>query len=276
MNVRKAASTILAVVFLSSFPVAAERSSDYKKPVYTDHEQEIINARFDTRDDLLVFAKLCITKTQNDLSKLEGLKEAKKRLKSAKSYVFKEELTKSTKELEKALTAIIKKISLHMARYEDKEKIKRNYYTKEDEKPPLVFNSLFNSVRNQNLVNHLQNIEAQTQLAMGVLNILIGNMKKKTVSLMAAEDQEIYFKNFYLNELHAVANRLNSLPLADTLHKLICPRCSHPNGKGCRYCGDCGQRLQPAESKLCPVCKNKCQGDANFCPNCGHKYTTFK
>ena len=267
-----AVSLVLAV----AAPLGADRKSDYKQPVYTDHEQEIISARFDTRDDLLVFAKLAITKTEHDLSKLEGMKETKRRIKAAKGHVFKDELSKTALELRKVLPLIDKKISLHMARYEDKEKISRNYHTKDDEKPPLVFNSLFNSVRNQNLVNHLQNVESQTQLALGVLYILIGDMKKKTVALMAVENQEIYFKNFYLNELHAIANRLNNLPLAETLHKLICPRCSHPNDKTGRYCANCGQRLQPLESKLCPVCKKKCEGDANFCASCGHKYTTFK
>ena len=44
-----------------------------------------------------------------------------------------------------------------------------------------------------------------------------------------------------------------------------CPRCTHKNPAGVKFCGDCGQRM----GALCPGCKALNLPESNFCHQCG-------
>ena len=48
-----------------------------------------------------------------------------------------------------------------------------------------------------------------------------------------------------------------------------CPRCSHDNPEGSRFCAQCGNQLEMA----CPVCSHAVLPDDRFCSNCGNPLT---
>jgi len=44
-----------------------------------------------------------------------------------------------------------------------------------------------------------------------------------------------------------------------------CPKCSHENPEGAKFCGECGAKLE----RLCPRCRSSNPPENKFCHQCG-------
>ena len=73
--------------------------------------------------------------------------------------------------------------------------------------------------------------------------------------------------NNMINGLNETTNETTSTP------KAKCAKCGAELPENAKFCLECGEKVVPANSIVCPVC-GKVVAKGKFCPECGHKFIT--
>lgn len=53
--------------------------------------------------------------------------------------------------------------------------------------------------------------------------------------------------------------------------EILCPKCNKPLPENAKFCLECGERILPSNSIICPECSNVVT-KGKFCPECGHRF----